>query len=265
MLSGAAGSGNITNLQIFLSPSGSWTGTTFTDPSNGISPETTLTLNGGWGASDWFHNSGGGHGYLTLIAGLGFFICQAGSEHNNGWMPNGGSSFQIEIPIRLYPQANDPNPICANNFGNLGVAASGPVGYAYGHFKFPSPYDTLTRRGATMVAGYTGAAWQGNIWNGSQQGLNMGRWGSMFYNVIQGKFLLPQPIIGLPTVSTQPSQVGQFSLCRARMRSVRYIAGGYPYYMRVGDDNDRWIHVGGGVMWPWDNAIVNKRLLFAGF
>ena len=255
---------NISQLRIILSPSGSWDGVKFfADPSQPIVPETTSNGpgGGGWVTPDWFHNSGGGDGYVMIIAGNGFIICQAGGN----FMPNGGSSFHIEVPTRLYPQANDPNPICANNFGNLGVNTGAQVGYGYAHFHFPSPYDTVTRRWPCMVRGYTGSSWNGTIWGGTQQGLNMGRWANMFFNPIQIKFLFPEPILSLPSVNGQASAVGQFSFARARVRSVRYIGGGYPYYMRIGDGTDRWIHAGGGVMWPWDNAIVSGRKMFEGF
>lgn len=266
-LLGRSANSNISQMKVVLSPSGSWNGSAFSDPSDEIYPEVNSGPgSGGWATPDWFHNSGGGHGYVTIIAGLAFLICQAGSEHNNGMMPNGGSSFHVEVPIRLYPRANDPNPICANNWGNMGVFTAASVGYGYAHFKFPSPYDTfLTRRFACLVPGYTGAAWQSQIWGSTQQTLDVTRWASMFFNQFQSKFLLPAPILSMPTINGQADATGQFSLARARFRSARYIAGGYPYYMRVGDDNDRWIHVGGGVMWPWDNAIVNKRQLFSGF
>src|SRR5579885_1771428 len=263
-LSCSHASSNISQLQIILAPSGSWDGiSSFSDASQPILPEVTSDGpgGGGWAQADWFHNSGGGDGFVTIIAGIAFIICQAGGN----FMPNGGSSFHIEVPIRLYPQANGPIPICANNFGNLGVSTAAQVGYGYAHFHFPSPYDTLVRRWPCMVRGYTGSSWNNTIWAGTQQGLRMGRWASMFFNQRQSKFLFPEPVLSMATVSGQASVAGQFSFARARLRAVRYIGGGYPYYMRVGDDSDRWIHTGGGVMWPWDNAIVIGRKMFEGF
>src|SRR5579871_1397162 len=241
-----------TQFTITLSPSGSWNGAAFAGENYAaIYPETGLfgPGGGGWGTPDWFHNSGGGRGWVTLIGGLGFLICQAGSD-SNGMMPNGGSCFQIEIPQRLYPQASDPNPICAMNFGNLGVGLNSQNGYGFAHRFFPSPYDSLTRRWPILTRNPMGSYWNGSLWNGyGIQGGNVDRW-SFFFNRPLKKFWSSDGILCNATVNGQASVSGQFSLARARVRTMRFTSGGYPYYTRVGDNSDKWIHCGGGVLWP---------------
>jgi hypothetical protein len=263
---GGVGFTSFSQLNITLSASGSWDGTHFVGFKEFNVPIYSETSNsgpgsGGWASPDWFHNSGGGDGFCTLIGGKTFLICQAGGN----FMPNGGSSFHIEIPLRLYSPTYDPNLICCMNFGNLGVYLGAQVGYGYSHRYFPSPYDTTVRRWPMMCRCLTGAYWNSTIWgNSAIPGGWVNRY-RLLYNQPLNKLMFPDGILCLPFVNGQGESAGNFSLGRARCFTMRYTSVEYPQYMRVGDNNDAWIHLGAGVFWPWDNAIVSARPIFQGF
>lgn len=253
-----------TQLRVQLSPSGTWDGTQFVGESYPeINPEgNTGPGTGGWGTLDWFHTSAGGKGYVTIIAGPSYLICQAGG---GDWMYVNGSLLQVEIPRRLYPAANDPNPICATVQGNLPAQHAAQPGYGWAMRWFPSPYDSTLRRWPIMVRGFQGSYWNGTVFGGnSLQYANLTRWPDIFFDLHREKLLLSPAVLSLGTVNGQASLGGQFSLARAEVLTTRYIPSGYPKYMRVGDNNDRWIHIGGGIMLPWDHALVTSRDLFGG-
>ena len=262
-------------LRIQLSPSGSWDGTHFISESYAeIVPETGLgPTYGGWSVADWFHGNATGPGFITLIGGTGFLMCQIGGPwmYDGGFPGSAGSFFHIEVPTRLYPQANDPNPICAINVGAMRGVLVSNIGYGAGHRFFPSPYDATLRRWPCLVKSITGSGWNGSTFlaNFPNSGATLGkgvtsRW-SLFENSRISKFVMADGILSMATVPGQASAAGQFSLARARLRSVRFTAGTYPLCIRVGDGVDRWIHAGGGIMWPWDHAYVADRPLFMSF
>ena len=72
---------------------------------------------------------------------------------------------------------------------------------------------------------------------------------------------MSEPLLSLGTVNGYASVAGKFSLARARLRSTRFISD-QVQFLRFGDAPDRWIHAGGGVLWPWDHAVVPARPLF---
>lgn len=263
-LTGQSGNDVNTNLTVTLSPSGSWNGTSFANesyPEFGGEQSNSGPGGGGWGSPDWFHNSGGGRGRVSLWGGTGFIMCAAGGEDWTSEFPGNGSLIHIEIPLRLYPQASDPNPICGVNQGNLGINTNGQTGFSYGMRWFPSPYDTLQRRWATAVRCFGGATWHNTTWNQAIQNGQVNRYPELNYNRLSNKFVSADGILCQVAVNTQATPTGQYSLARARLRTVRFTAGGYPYWMRAGDPGNQWIHIGAGVLWPWDGACLSRPLL----
>lgn len=262
-----AGLSTFTQLGLTLSPSGTWDGTQFVGESYPvIVPDTTNSGpgSGGRGTPNWFASSNGGSGYLTLIGGRGFLICQAGGSFMVGGTNGGGSAFQVEVPTRLYPQQNDPNPICALNMGGYKFYVTAQVGYAWASWFFPSPYDSTLRRWAVYVRCPTGSYFNFTPWtNSSVDSPLLVRW-PLLYNKLTNQAILPDPVLSMPTVNGQASASGQFSLARAHLRSTKY-AGGFARYSRFDDAaGGRWIHGGGGVIWPWDHALVSNRDIFTG-
>jgi len=246
--------GTYSIITLQLSPSGSWNGSTFVGESY---PESTYQTQPQYGF-DLFQ-SVQGEGRVTLLSDRCFLIMQSSGPYNN-W---NGNLFQVEIPTRLYPQANDPNPICGIlMMGNKNLPIYDPIsgrGYYMNQWMFPSPYDATVRVWRVLAKTPTGSYPSDWRCGGSIYNINTWRWPNTFYNPILNKFLTSDTVLCLGGVP------GQFSLARARLRSLRMISSGYPRFLRVGDPGDYWIHVGNGVLWPWDNALVHHHLMFWGF
>lgn len=257
---GDPGGSGITCFNVRLSPSGSWDGNSvFVNESySEFTADGTRSGPGGGGHSPtWFtYIDHATAGTVTMMGDNTFMHLFIGGEWVNGFGGAGGSSIlSIEIPQRLYPQANDPNLICAANMGNVGMSIAAQVGYNYSSRYFPSPYDTLMRRWPLLSRCFTGSYWLPAVWTSSLQRANTERW-SMNFNPILKKFMLTDAVIGMTSVNSQASAVGQFCFARARLRSCRFSPGGYPYLARAGDNGDRWIHAGNGIWWPWDHASI---------
>lgn len=252
--------GTVSQPRLTLSPSGSWNGSTFVGETySDILPDVDLGPGSvGWGSADWFHNTTIGDGSVTLIAGTGFLICQAG-----GNFMSAGSMFHVEIPERLYPQINDPNPMCAANVGNLIVTTACQNGYGWASHYMVSPYDNTSRRWSVVTRSLVGSYYNSSMFTtkNSLSTLDYTRW-HIHYNRQLNNVLMPEGMLSLVTINGQ-TLPGQFSLARAKLRTTKYLAG-LSKYARVGSsDGGRWINVGAGVFWPWDHALV-PRLLFAG-
>ena len=247
----------ITNFRIRLSPSGSWNGSQFAD-----------SLESGYGDvtiegvdNDFFRTSAGGLGNVTVIADPTFAILTVGGFSKAG----GSTSVMVEVPARLYPQANDPNLVCAYSINSTVFVGTTP-GFGYSGRWFPSPHDPSLRRWGTLVPGYVGSTWQGNVFPGNSiDDLDpfTGRY-PVLYNQHLKMILVMPAILSLGTFQGQPSIAGQFSLARAVLRSARFIPSGLNKFHRVDDGTNKWIYVGPSVLWPWDNAIVPSRSLFLG-
>jgi hypothetical protein len=59
------------------------------------------------------------------------------------------------------------------------------------------------------------------------------------------------------------NNAGQYALARARLRRTRFISPIIPQMQRLGD-NGEWLHVGVGILWPWDNAILPSTIFVNG-
>lgn len=224
------------NVGITLSPSGSWTSSSFTDPSTEILGTTN--------SNGWFPGADS-PAYITLIGSQDFLLC-----HYKGQQPN-GSGFHIEIPQRLYPQPLDPNPITVMNWGSVPlVSTDGNQTYGGGLYVINHPdnttYKTLTL--ARTIFSDTGTPWGSVV---------AGRTNGAVFNSFQNKFLFSDGTLSLPAVA------GQFSMCRFRLRRVRFMAPIVPQFQRIGN-NGEWIHMMNGIMWPWDNTLLPYNLLLGG-
>jgi hypothetical protein len=228
---------NTTNLGIIASPSGSWTPVsgTFSDPT----PESNV---------NWC-NVSDGTGYISLFGAQDYLIA-----HSRGSWNSAASWFHVEIPQRLYPQKLDPNVVTFINFGVDSVDQSN-----YHTMRMISPVDAQTRDWEMFVrspisdfftddGGYPGAT-LGSVVNG--------RFNGSFFNVFTNKFLLMDALLGLTATSLQ------YSLARVRVRRVRFTAPIVPSFQRLGDLGV-WLHVGNGVLWPWDNALLPYNLFLGG-
>lgn len=259
------GYSTLSNPVIRLSPSGSWDGNQFTGPEasyadvqveQGRGPGT-----GGWSGWDWFRISGFNRntGYVTIIAEKGFLIVQIGGD----WIISDGSYMHIEIPYRIYPQDRDPNLITAFNIGCWSVQLDANIGFGYSMRWFPSPHDSTLRRWATVIPGYVGAWWS-TVYTGVFCPQYWDKRYTVTYNQFTNEHLILPAYLTFGTFFSDQSISGKFSMARARLRSVRYIPNVLAKRSRVDSGDAKWINVN-GVLFPWDNAQVPGRPLFAGW
>lgn len=245
---------NVPNVGLTLSSSGSWTPASssgyFADPTS----ELSATTDGyGWSNISDFR---AGTGYITLIGAQDFLICHL--KGLTSWNQDGGSGFHVEVPQRLYPYNNDPNPFVMMNYGNAGVhTATSTQNYGGGFYAFHPP-DGTTRRWRTMVRSVSGdylhtAQYPSN----DAAGASNGRYNEAFFNVYRNKFMMFEMACGLGGVS------GQFAAMRFKLRRVRFVPPITPQYQRFGDSGE-WFHAGNGILWPWDNAILPYNVFPAG-
>ena len=236
----APGYGGGSGIYYMLSPSGSWglnSGSwSFTDPVGPINQ-------GGGNAGYWQPSS---PGYISLWGAGDFFMCHSHctSQDSSGW--------HIEIPQRLYPQGDDPNPIAIIPFADYTITQTDSGNHYGGAIMMHNPPDNTLRAYYGFGRRFFGNDDTNHVGNQSN-----GRFNGTFFNTYQNKFVFTDAVTCLPNVG------GQFQLARTRLRRVRFIAPIIPQFERVGN-NGEWIHVANGILWPWDNTLLPYNLFLAG-
>jgi hypothetical protein len=233
--------GSGTGIYYVLSPSGSW----------GLNSG-TYSFTDGWalgygagGGNTGYWGIGGSSGYVSMWAAGDFFIChtQLGGANSSGW--------HIEVPQRLYPQGDDPNPIVIIPWADYTPTQTDSGNhYGGGIFAHNPPNSSLFwyyGMGRRFFGDDTSTV--GNQSNG--------RYNGAFLNTYQNKFVFTDAIAANPQVP------GQYQLARCRLRRVRFIAPIIPQYERVGNSGE-WLHVLNGIMWPWDNTLLSYNLFLGG-
>lgn len=236
---GVSGFGN--GIYYVLSPSGSW----------GLNSGTYSFTDGfalGYGA-------GGGNGsYQGLLgAGAGYMSCWGAGDHfiAHFHVNNPSSGFHIEIPQRLYPAGDDPNPLTIIPWALYAPTQTDSANhYGGGIYAHNPPNNTLFQYFGM------GRRFFGDDTNTVGTQTN-GRYNGAFFNTYQNKFLFTD------AVAAQPQIGGQFQMARFRLRRARFIAPIIPQFQRIGN-NGEWLHVLNGIMWPWDNTLLSYGLFQAG-
>jgi hypothetical protein len=225
----------------FLSPSGSWglnSGSyNFTDP---VGP---ITFGGG-NTGYWSFGNGGA---MSLWGAGDFFISHI---HNTGQT---GSGWHIEIPWRLYPQGVDPNPIVIIPYADYFITLTDGGNHYGGGIYMHSPPDNSLRRYYGMHRRIFGQDDTNSVGFAGN-----GRFNGAYFNPFNGKFYFSDLVTG-----TQDTP-GQFQLARVRLRRMRALPPIVANFEIIGDKGE-WLHVGNGVMWPWDNSLLQYNLFLAGF
>lgn len=231
------------NIEISWSPSGSWNG-------SGFGSDEVVAND-----RDWSDNVTTGEGFLTLICASDFMV-----THWKGVWNDEGSGFHFEIPKRLYPQQNDPNPIAASIWGNDEISPD-PASTNYGDaawYMHTPPLDTIDIWKPLAIP-YWGQTYATSL-GGSGTALKTlipGRRNGMGHNPITDKFYVSDVILSFIN-STE-----FYSLSRVRMRRFRLTSNLTPDFSRLGT-NGEWIKLNDGILWPWDNAILPYGLLLSG-
>lgn len=217
------------NVSAFVSPGGA---------SATITERTTATANSFSGTAT------GVNGVATLIGDQDFFIGHIRSSNSNtttGWY------FNILFPTRVYSQAQDPNPMTilvgANNLTTAVATDSLSTSF------FMVGTDGITRANQLMTKNFAG---DGVTSTAYTIGPNLS-------NALAIQSRLGQAIMSDAMISTVAT-AGQYCLTRGRMRTIAFTSATFPSFHLFGN-NGEFIHVGNGILWPWDGSILPYNLL----
>lgn len=223
-----------------MSPGGTWTGSAFTDGTS------VITSNGFTSVQQIVNNNGTGRFEINMWGDIDYLI------YENTWESQSTSnSMHLEIPTRLYPQANDPNPITIllnAQFTPHWFTSSNTIGWS-GGFAMKCN-DGTTRLHRTLVKALIGdgnaANTTPNVANVPGNNLTDPRPGA---NGTTGNVLNSNAVLCLPGV------VGQFSLARVLLRKLRIANTFMPFMYRFVSNGD-FLLLQQGVALPWDKTVL---------
>lgn len=233
-------------LRLWLSPSGSWTGSTFTDGGE-------FAANTG-NSGEWTELGSSAPGVITLIGAKDFLILHGmgiTAAGSNGWH-TAGAGFHIEIPERLYPQEVDPNVITANIWGQGMASTSTTKGYSA--FYMPTRTDQQPRVHETLVKSPTSDVWDSNGFNTTMLSVDADS-RNIAYNSFTNQYFVSDALLSYVATTTD------FCLSRVRLRRVRFVPQVLPRFHMIGSGSNAWIHIQDSIMWPWDGARLPYRLI----
>lgn len=235
-------------IQIQVSPSGSWNGSSFTDASSIVS-------------QSWFNSTyTNGCGRFLFLGGRDFLICSL-KGIGTAWgasavSPLNQPGFHIEVPRRLYPQQNDPNPLAWTMWqDSSGLQGVSPVTGSYaGGFLMACDDGTtrswITRARCPSAVGdhfnYAITAASGGLYAAFDNGRS---YGLGHYNAFSSSYLTTDAVL----MQTGSATDRRYVTSRVKLRRVRFTGPNVPPNTRLGE---YWVHIGGGAMWPWDGSEV---------
>lgn len=226
------------------SPNGSWTGSTFT---SAVGSSATLTERDTATSNSMSGGTANVTGFMTLIADTDFFLGHIRSSNSNY---SGGYSFAILTPLRLYTQAQDPNPMCVLvNFNNLATSTGTD---SYSNSIGMVGFDGTTRAQQLMTRNLAGDTANASIGNSYTVGPNLSA--LLMSQTRTGQFLYGDALI------TSTSTAGQFYVSRSKLRTVAFTSSALSQFQIVGNSGE-FIHMGNGLLWPWDSSILPYSLL----
>lgn len=222
------------NFGIVGSPAGTWNGSSF--PGSSMTEQATAN-------TSFTGTTVGALGYVTLIASKNFFIGHVKSPNAN----TQGIYFYITVPQRIYTQAQDLNPFTIMVGGNQLLSTNVTDSHS-------TKFSMLNFNSSTTIAcqlitknfisdGTIGSSWT----------VGPSLTGNLTHYTKIGRVLFSEALIS-STVS------GQFSLARAKLRPIAFTGPTMPNFHLIGD-NGEYMHITGGVLWPWDGSILPYNLL----
>lgn len=218
------------------SPAGTWTGAAFTG--------TTLTERTTASTTNFTGTSANVQGYVTLIADTDFFLGHIRTPNSN---TTAGLYFYVIVPQRLYTQAQDTNLLTMMVGGNnlLCSVATDSHTSSFGMVFFNNSTNTCQLMTRNFVGdGVTGTSYT--------LGPNLS--GLMATQARTGQVVYSNAIISNIAVA------GSYALARAQMRIIAFTSNIYPSFHLLGN-NGEFIHMGNGLLWPWDGAVMPNALL----
>lgn len=233
------------SISAVMSPGGTWTGSAFTDGTS------VITCNNNSGGNMISTGSNTGRFEINLWGDIDYLIFETTWESQGS-----GASMHLEIPTRLYPQANDPNPITIllnGAFNPRFFTSSNTIGWS-GGFAMKCN-DGVTRFHRTCVKALIGDGLANNttpnLANPPGNSLSDVR---PAMNGVTGNVLNSTAILTLPGV------LNQFSLARCLMRKMRVANTAMPLFYRI-TNNGNFLLVQQGLCLPWDNTVLPYSII----
>lgn len=253
-----AGNSSISSCALALSPSGSWNGSAFTDITPELAPDGATETGGvGYATYDWFNGSAG-QGSISLWGDQGALMM-----HSRGSWNTAASIFHFEIPRRLFPIEKDPNPICCLNIGKRGMTTKNIDTTRSEHFSagwvVANEFDnSVLRRWVALVQSFSGGFFDSNIYSSGDGAIFASeRFKDAYTNMIARKHLLRDVLLG------HRQTTASYSIGRVQLRRAAIAHSSFPISTKFGANGD-WIHIGDGVVWPWDNTQLVGSILASG-
>lgn len=232
--------GSFNSLGCVMSPLASWGGSSF-----GVDASTEVTPPGGV----LYSSLAGQQAALTLVGDLDFLMCHTCGPNNGPSNNARGGVFHFETPIRLYTQAQDPNPL-ALMVEYAGAQTLSATSY-YSGAVYMIGHDAVTRKIKTLTRCLSGDG----PFSATQNGvLGTTVDARLMSNGPLNKIMVSEALFSMMGVS------GQFSIGRCKSKNLRFVSTNTVPYTRVGNSGE-FIHIGNGVCWPWDGAILPTPLM----
>jgi hypothetical protein len=240
------------SIEYVLSPSGSWNGSEFSDPSLGYWPQGGAD---GQNSGEW---GGMGSGLtardeilLTLVGTPGFFFLWL-----SGQTSTGAAGIHAEIPERLYPQDKDPNPITAMGWYRTGLSTTSNL-HGYGAGFRIQDQNATTIRHFMIVKSPTNDHFD-EAFTSDDLNTPSPRYYGSFYDVHNDRIWFSEGLLW-NNDSTQ-----SFTLARCRIRGVRFVPRIIPNNTLIGEAGNQWLHITNSILLPWDGAILKRPLNILG-
>jgi hypothetical protein len=228
---------SFTQAGVVLSPGGTWSGSAFTD---GTTEQQVTWFNG---------QSAGSIGVLTMIGDVDGILLH--DRTTSSETSSGGSGLHLEVPTRLYAQAQDTNPIAIMLFGNEGMDTTSTTNRYGGGFWMMCP-DQTVRKHRTICRALMGDGYPGFVFGQNMTTPQLG------FNTFKNTVLTSDIFV------CNVGVIGQYTYARARLRYARLASAAIPSYHRIGNSGE-WLHLTNGICWPWDNTILPMNLMQNGF
>lgn len=238
------------------SPNASWNGVSAFVSAGG--PSATITERNTVSGNSYTGTTANVVGVCTMIADLDFFFSHIKSSNSNN---STGFYFFVTTPLRLYTQAQDPNPMTIL----VGCNSLSTFNDSFFHISdslvnsfYMVGTDGVVRAQRLMSRNFSGDV--NKVGTGNSIGVNWPLGPSLPASVgFQER--MGQVVFGDALMVSDFA--GQFYLNRCKLRPFQFTQGNTPLYHLVGA-NGEFIHVGNGLLLPWDGSILPYNLLQQG-
>lgn len=228
-----------------LAPGGNWNGLTFPVTGNPQidAANASNTTNG-------IFNGGPANTVAVTMSADPCFITMHYKDINSA---DGSSYWHVEVPVRLYPQAADTNPmVCLNRggvFSGTVFTISNGAGNDFGRGFFMKGTDNVPRHHYSLGKSLVGDG--SPVFGNTLSDLRIA------FNTVRGTVLASDCVLSLPAVTNQ------FALGRCRLRTIKFTSLALPLYHRFGVPNgNQYLNIRQGVAIIWDNTILPTNLFF---